>query len=79
MHKTDYYCCKTGAQAVKRPVLRQFSPLLVVMVGLPGRGKSHLARRLSRYMNYTGDVTKGKTFPASVKNSLLFICCFFFE
>ncbi|KAG5898703.1 hypothetical protein JTB14_030653 [Gonioctena quinquepunctata] len=49
--------CK-GAQAPKRSPLRQFGPLLVAMVGLPGRGKSLLARRLSRYLNYTGEKTK---------------------
>ncbi|CAG9839675.1 unnamed protein product [Diabrotica balteata] len=47
-----------GAQAPKSKLLRQFGPLLVAMVGLPGRGKSLLARRLSRYLNFTGDNTK---------------------
>lgn len=58
MPKTQFFN-QLGAQAVKRLPLRQFSPLLVVMVGLPGRGKSHLAKRLSRYMNFTGYVTQG--------------------
>ncbi|XP_045478320.1 6-phosphofructo-2-kinase/fructose-2,6-bisphosphatase-like isoform X2 [Harmonia axyridis] len=50
---------KRGAQKTcKKPLLRQFSPLLVAMVGLPGRGKSILAKRLERYMNFTGDNTK---------------------
>lgn len=49
--------CK-GAQAPRRSPLKQFGPLLVAMVGLPGRGKSQLARRLSRYLNYTGEKTK---------------------
>ncbi|XP_066140218.1 6-phosphofructo-2-kinase/fructose-2,6-bisphosphatase-like isoform X1 [Euwallacea fornicatus] len=50
-----------GAQsdpAPKKGALRQFSPLLVAMVGLPGRGKSLLAKRLCRYLNYTGDSSK---------------------
>ncbi|KAL3273128.1 hypothetical protein HHI36_014582 [Cryptolaemus montrouzieri] len=48
-----------GAQKMcRKPLLRQFSPLMVAMVGLPGRGKSILAKRLARYMNYTGDTTK---------------------
>ncbi|XP_019872255.1 6-phosphofructo-2-kinase/fructose-2,6-bisphosphatase isoform X2 [Aethina tumida] len=48
----------TGAQAPRKPALRQFAPLLVAMVGLPGRGKSLLAKRLSRYLNFTGDSTR---------------------
>lgn len=60
--------CYTGAQAPKRAPLRQFAPLLVAMVGLPGRGKSLMAKRLTRYLNYTGDVCKGKPFtPTSSK------------
>lgn len=49
---------KGQVQAAKRTPLRQLSPLLIAMVGLPGRGKSLLARRLSRYLKYTGDTTK---------------------
>lgn len=52
----------TGAEAPKRAPLRQFAPLLVAMVGLPGRGKSLMAKRLARYLNFTGDVCKGKLF-----------------
>lgn len=52
---------RAGAQAPRKPALRQFAPLLVAMVGLPGRGKSLLAKRLSRYLNFTGDSTRGKT------------------
>lgn len=51
-----------GAEAnMKRssPTSRQFAPLLVATVGLPGRGKSLMARRLCRYLNFTGDVCKG--------------------
>jgi pantothenate kinase-related protein Tda10 len=55
---TSFYY--TGAQAPKRAPLRQFAPLLVATVGLPGRGKSLMAKRLSRYLNYTGDVCQGK-------------------
>ncbi|CAG9773856.1 unnamed protein product [Ceutorhynchus assimilis] len=47
-----------GGAAPKRGPLKQFSPLLVAMVGLPGRGKSLLAKRLCRYLNYTGDNSK---------------------
>lgn len=44
----------------KSPSSRLFAPLLVATVGLPGRGKSLLARRLCRYLNFTGDVCKGE-------------------
>jgi len=47
-----------GTQTYKKPVLRQYAPLLVAMVGLPGRGKSVLAHRLARYLNFTGDTAK---------------------
>lgn len=71
------YCnntCFSGAQAVKRLPLRQFAPLLIAMVGLPGRGKSLLARRLARYLNYTGDTTKGKQYGFKVYfNNKLFL------
>lgn len=52
----------SGAHASRRSPLRQFSPLLVAMIGLPGRGKSLLAKRLSKYLNYTGDETKSRYF-----------------
>ncbi|CAH0564689.1 unnamed protein product [Brassicogethes aeneus] len=58
MEVKGFYYNKEGAQALKKSSLRQFAPLMVAMVGLPGRGKSLLAKRLSRYLNYTGDITK---------------------
>ncbi|KAK9883171.1 hypothetical protein WA026_001370 [Henosepilachna vigintioctopunctata] len=55
----DFQKEKSGLHATcRKPLPRQFSPLMVAMVGLPGRGKSLLAKRLARYMNYTGDTTK---------------------
>lgn len=39
---------------------RQFGPLVVVLVGLPARGKTVLAHKLGRYLNWTGHPTKGK-------------------
>lgn len=47
-----------SAPAPKKGALMQFSPLLIAMVGLPGRGKSLLGKRLCRYLNYTGDTCK---------------------
>lgn len=44
---------------MKKPQPTPFSPLLVATIGLPGRGKSALAKRLCRHLNFTGDVAKG--------------------
>lgn len=35
-----------------------FAPLLIALVGLPARGKSQLAHRLSRHLNWNGERTK---------------------
>ncbi|XP_059057653.1 6-phosphofructo-2-kinase/fructose-2,6-bisphosphatase-like [Achroia grisella] len=35
-----------------------FAPLLIALVGLPARGKSQLAHRLSRHLNWNGESTK---------------------
>ena len=32
-------------------------PLAVVMVGLPARGKTYIARKLARYLDWTGSVS----------------------
>ncbi|RVE45447.1 hypothetical protein evm_009882 [Chilo suppressalis] len=38
--------------------ISHFAPLLIALVGLPARGKSHLAHRLSRHLNWNGESTK---------------------
>ena len=35
-------------------------PHVVVTVGLPARGKTYMARKLARYLNWTGIKTKGE-------------------
>lgn len=48
----------------KVPVIRrQFGPLVVVFVGLPGRGKTVLAHKLERYLTWTNK--KAKVFSVS--------------
>lgn len=45
---------------VRSSRISQFAPLLIALVGLPARGKSQLAHRLSRHLNWNGESTKGK-------------------
>lgn len=35
-------------------------PTVIVMVGLPARGKTFIAQKLTRYLNWIGYRTKGK-------------------
>ena len=34
-------------------------PTVVVMVGLPARGKTYISRRMTRYLNWMGCLTRG--------------------
>jgi len=36
------------------------APCVVVMVGLPARGKTYMSKKLTRYLNWIGIDTKGK-------------------
>lgn len=42
------------------------TPCVIVMVGLPARGKTYMAKKLARYFNWIGIETKG-----------ILNCCFF--
>lgn len=35
------------------------SPTLIVMIGLPARGKTYMSKKLTRYLNWIGVPTKG--------------------
>lgn len=37
-------------------------PTLIVMVGLPARGKTYISKKLTRYLNWIGVPTKGDWF-----------------
>ena len=36
------------------------APCVIVLVGLPARGKTYIAKKLTRYLNWIGIDTKGK-------------------
>lgn len=36
------------------------SPTVIVMIGLPARGKTYMSKKLTRYLNWIGVPTKGK-------------------
>lgn len=36
-------------------------PTLIVMVGLPARGKTYISKKLTRYLNWIGVPTRGET------------------
>lgn len=38
------------------------SPTVIVMVGLPARGKTYISKKLTRYLNWIGVPTKGEAF-----------------
>lgn len=43
----------TGAPHLANP------PTVIVMVGLPARGKTYMSKKLTRYLNWIGMPTKG--------------------
>lgn len=36
------------------------SPTLIVMIGLPARGKTYVSKKLTRYLNWIGVPTRGQ-------------------
>lgn len=46
------------------PVCMTNCPTLIVMVGLPARGKTYISKKLTRYLNWIGVPTRGETRPA---------------
>ena len=54
-----YHVCFVSIASASVP---QFcnSPTMIVMVGLPARGKTYIAKKLTRYLNWIGVPTKSK-------------------
>lgn len=45
-------------------------PTLIVMVGLPARGKTYISKKLTRYLNWIGVPTRGETWPQLSQGAL---------
>ena len=56
----SYFCLSPGERTKSIHV-----PHVVVTVGLPARGKTYMARKLARYLNWTGIKTKGEETAAA--------------
>lgn len=41
------------------------SPTVIVMIGLPARGKTYMSKKLTRYLNWIGVPTKGPVMNAA--------------
>lgn len=53
--------CEPGGSVCLPASIPQFtnSPTMVIMVGLPARGKTYISTKLTRYLNWIGTPTKG--------------------
>lgn len=48
------------------------SPTVIVMIGLPARGKTYMSKKLTRYLNWIGVPTKGSTRLEKLSTLLVF-------
>lgn len=60
--------CLTSAPCLS--VCMTNCPTLIVMVGLPARGKTYISKKLTRYLNWIGVPTRGETWPQLSKQAL---------
>lgn len=51
------------------------SPTLIVMIGLPARGKTYVSKKLTRYLNWIGVPTKGQEVSSSGAIVLFLLQC----
>lgn len=54
------------------------SPTVIVMVGLPARGKTYISKKLTRYLNWIGVPTKGEL-PPQTRQIIVLECPIFFS
>lgn len=47
------------------------SPTVIVMIGLPARGKTYMSKKLTRYLNWIGVPTKGGASTETPSSHLL--------
>lgn len=58
------------------------SPTMIVMIGLPARGKTYMSKKLTRYLNWIGVPTKGSVMTEMERSCLslyIFILIRFFH
>ncbi|XP_061085132.1 6-phosphofructo-2-kinase/fructose-2,6-bisphosphatase 3-like isoform X1 [Conger conger] len=56
--KSDVILCRFKGTIAGGGLHLANPPMVIVMVGLPARGKTYMARKLTRYLNWTGLPTK---------------------
>lgn len=49
------------------------SPTVIVMIGLPARGKTYMSKKLTRYLNWIGVPTKGGYQQGCITHQMNFI------
>ena len=49
------------------------SPTVIVMIGLPARGKTYMSKKLTRYLNWIGVPTKGSSTRLEKLSAVLYI------
>uniref|UniRef100_A0AAQ4RYJ3 6-phosphofructo-2-kinase/fructose-2,6-bisphosphatase 2 n=1 Tax=Gasterosteus aculeatus aculeatus TaxID=481459 RepID=A0AAQ4RYJ3_GASAC len=55
----EYYMTKDELQTTWASYMTN-SPTVIVMIGLPARGKTYMSKKLTRYLNWIGVPTKGQ-------------------
>ena len=60
MHTQYTYTLRAGVNGVSEGASsdRSSTPNVIALVGLPARGKTYIAKKLSRYLNWIGINTK---------------------